>query len=100
MDAQGTDLLLGQVITLAPDRSLFCSFDMNKIIIASTVHEYIVGTNETTAVVTAQDLDTLFQADTVASWGNAYGMEESHVEGAVCSSDSCYDAPLHVVDVL
>ena len=70
--AQDIDLLLNQAMALAPDRfpPIFSDlFDASNVDIASTHHA--VGAYETTA----QDLDTLSHADTVASWDGAYDMD-------------------------
>ncbi len=73
MDAQDTDLLLDQAMALISDRSgsvIFDLFDASRVAFAS-IHECTVGADETTA----QDLDTLSQAGTIASCDGAHSME-------------------------
>ena len=75
MEAQHTDLLLGQVMMIAAGHSplaMYNLFDMSEaVVVALTLHEYIAEGEETTE----QDLDTLSQASTVAGWGDATDMD-------------------------
>ena len=74
MDARGIDLLLDQVVALADGcfRSAIIDLvDMNENVIASTLHEYTIDVFETTA----QDLDSLSQADTEACPSDACDMD-------------------------